>query len=228
MRLSLQSGIKGGERYPEDRLSDRNAFAVKSVKPLIYISIFRAFCLRLERSVNLVGMKSPSYQTTYTVTYFKSEPYSSRSLYGEVWRNAEGQLDRGFGLPAVVAYDPGTRNPSLKMWYWMGRRSREGGPAIERIDPDTGVVVFEAWLINGIFGGHYGRPGMIVRCPETGRVIEERYIDDGKKHRWHGPAVVKYDPKTGKAIEEQYWAHGKRVASAAAHSAHLKTLFPSP
>lgn len=170
-------------------------------------------------------MENPVYEKTYTVSYFFRHPHLYRSLFAEAWRDADGLRGRAFGLPAVVAYDAASYKPVLKMWYSEGYRHNHNAPAYQKIDPDTGVVVSEAWYRTGRLSRHDGGPARIRRSPGTGNVVEEKYIESGQKHRLEGPAVVKYDPFSGEVIEEEYWVRGKKLPNA---TGHLKPLFPSP
>jgi hypothetical protein len=69
------------------------------------------------------------------------------------------------------------------VFYWKkgGKYHREGGPAIMEIDPQTGVVTWEAWN------------------------------KDGKRHREDGPAAIWRDSNTGEITRRTWYLNGKLV-----------------
>ena len=87
----------------------------------------------------------------------------------EIWKNEDGLLHRGRGLPAVTTYDVETGNPTGRERWFRGMMHCIDGPAIEVICPKTGTVVQEAWY-------RFDKPmGDLTRDAETGKVVRSDF-----------------------------------------------------
>lgn len=122
-----------------------------------------------------------------------------------------GQLERDADLPAVVTYLSGTNKPVMRFWYSRGEKHRIDGPAFERINPDTGIVVSEAWYRSGELHRDGDLPARIFRCEDSGGILEETFAQHGLITRETGPAVIKYDPVTGRIARRQHWREGRQI-----------------
>lgn len=86
---------------------------------------------------------------------------------------------------------------------------------IER-NSETEIVLSELWYSKGEDGfgvlDRIGGPAARYFDSVTGRLIEERWMDDGLlyRSRHDGPAVTYYDSVSGAVTREEYFLNGKR------------------
>lgn len=98
-----------------------------------------------------------------------------------------------------------------KSWLSKPLKGREGHdhPAVQKWDPKTGVLIYEAYYsCHAPFSSldREGGPALIRRHRVTGAVIQEEWYSSGERHREGGrPAVVSRDPHTGVITNEEYW-----------------------
>jgi hypothetical protein len=79
---------------------------------------------------------------------------------------------------------------------------------IRKIDPKTGVVTDEQYLVDGQLHRNPSEgPARTQRSAETGKLIAEYFYANGKLHREDGPAKLEYFI-SGALAEEAWYRHG--------------------
>ena len=89
-----------------------------------------------------------------------------------------------------------------RTWHHARQHSahRQGGPAVETFDPETGKRIGEIWINNFNHGKHRENdlPAEITIDPKSGIVTFEMYYQNGRLHRDHDqPAEIHRDGTTG-------------------------------
>jgi hypothetical protein len=95
----------------------------------------------------------------------------------------------------------------------MKGRNNDDLPTVQKWDPTTGVVIYEAyyWQTTDNIPSRYdGRPAVIKRDRKSGEVIREEWWGMDGPNRRDGPAIIDRDPKTGIITNEEYWHYGQR------------------
>lgn len=102
-----------------------------------------------------------------------------------------------------------------RIWHTASTREthREGGPAVEEFDPETGKLIGEIWFNRYNHGQHRdgNKPAEISIDPDTGIVTHELYYRFGRLHRDDGgPAQIFRDETSGVVSSCVYYIEGYR------------------
>lgn len=160
------------------------------------------------------------FDLQYSVTF--THDVFNKHVLSEAWRNANGQLERPGDLPALTHFTIGTGLPYARRWFYKDLLHREGGPAVELLNPDTGQVVHETWHKFG----ECHRDGDLPAETFTdlnGNVMSEGYYQTGKLSRSNGPAIIRYNTETNRPYHSECWIDGRRIREAA-----FKSRTPEP
>ncbi|QIG79937.1 hypothetical protein [Stakelama tenebrarum] len=156
-----------------------------------------------------------------------------KNCIAEIWRNAEGQIDRTHAPAVFIRHQPGGnivgtywfqqgclhRNdgPAMNViwdglayeqWHRNGELHRVGGPARTVTDIENGsVVISEEWRLEGKLHRE-NLPSKILRSLDTNMPFSEAWYCAGRLHREAGPAVVFRDKSTGVVLEEEWMFKG--------------------
>ena len=119
----------------------------------------------------------------------------------EEWRTPDGALHRTGDRPAVVIYDKQSGAVVGREYYERGRRHRLTGPAVIR---DDWLSRTEYW-VNGIQHRERG-PAVREKVKDTGFVLEECYMINGRNVRADGPSLIIGDINS-QVITDESWQH---------------------
>ena len=125
----------------------------------------------------------------------------------ESWVNERDELHRTNG-PAFQLFDEATGTVLRREYRLNGINMRSDGPCAETWDKETGELVSQVW--GSISGAHreHGKPASITRCPNSGLLLAEEYLENGLHHREGGPSVIHRDPETGIVTFEEHHVQG--------------------
>lgn len=137
-------------------------------------------------------------------------------LTSERWA-VNGITTREGDLPASVRYDRETGAKLEEHFYLNGLLHRENGPASTYWEEKTKEPIAFEWALDDERSRPGGEPAWIGIDPETDVVIEEAYYEDGELHRIGAPAHIKRDPKTGQVTFEAYYERGQEAAPPLEH-----------
>ena len=110
-------------------------------------------------------------------------------IRSEIWRDEDGRIHRGHDLPAIIKYAEHPAKPVHVEFRFRGLLERKQGPAIQVIDPGTGVVVREEWYRHAERHRQDG-PAIIVRDRLSGDVVHS------EMHRSNNPLFRPIDQLT--------------------------------
>lgn len=114
--------------------------------------------------------------------------YTTETVYSEETGLPVRQLTRLDGTlqsppddtPAQVLFDDFGRVREM-VWWDQGKEHRDPkkGPAIIKVDPDSGVHTVERYKVKGRTSRSVSEPAFICRMPETGEITRLKYYQDG-------------------------------------------------
>jgi hypothetical protein len=109
--------------------------------------------------------------------------------------------DEVFVEKPVVKLDPAT-GLMVERYYLNGRVHRDNDkPAVIEYDPTSKQVVREQYFQNGKLHRNTGKPAFIEYSASTGKTILEVFFEDGKLHSGdNSPPAIDYDRVTGDPI----------------------------
>lgn len=109
---------------------------------------------------------SPNEEVYTTHTVFNKE--TGQPVYQET-RLGEVKQSPPDDTPATVDFDEDGNQTTL-MWFYDDNPHRESGPAVVKIDPRTGVWVWERFLTHGVPRDSSIGPNLVTRDKDSGEV----------------------------------------------------------
>ena len=123
---------------------------------------------------------------------------------------------RGHG-PAEQAWDPQTRVVIREAYFFYGELHRQGGPCLIERHRHSGEVISEEWAFDGGRGREGDLPALWKKDPITGVIVREEYWSCGFLHRDEGkPAVIVRDPRTGTVLLEKFYNFDEQISGSGA------------
>jgi len=158
-------------------------------------------------------------------------PWSKKPNHSvEIWR-LNGVIHREDDLPAIVVRSSDNQVVHQE-WVKEGNQYRKNGPAhlfddgvdtYEKWVPSNrngptisktknGVVFYEEWHNESGIWHRIDAPAIIERDLQTGHVIHEEWIYNGKPHRVDGAAEIFYDANSGLITGKLYYKNGRNIS----------------
>lgn len=92
-------------------------------------------------------------------------------------------------------------------------RTDRDQPAVRKFSEGSNVEEFNLWCCHGKIHRDNDKPAMIHRHPETGRIIQETWVEDDfiQRNNPEKPVSISYDEHTGEIIDEDFRVDGELV-----------------